>query len=308
MNRPTPAVSRSVNIKLRQLQYFLKVADELHFTRAADRLAVSQPTLSHQIAQLEEDVGTPLFNRVGKTISLTEAGTVYAEYVRSALSQLEAGQLAVSELEGLSRGTLRIGIIQSLSRSFLPAILGEFMRSYPSIRCEVSEMTASAIETALKQHRLDIGFAFAPTTAEKIEVEPVLDEELKLVVSLGHKFAGRRRVRMAELHREPIALLDSSFSTRALIESFLRKAHANPAITFEANSWDIVIGVVIFGIAATIIPNAAIPPHARDLVKVISLRDPTPVRTSALLWPPGTYRTIAARTLAAMVQKRLTRE
>ena len=296
----------TVELKLRQLQYFLKVADMLHFTRAANELAVSQPTLSHQIAQLEVEVGTQLFNRVGRAITLTEAGSVYAKYARMAFNQLEAGQVAVAELEGLSRGNLRIGIIQSLSRSFLPAILGEFMRSYPSIHCEVSEMTASAIESALRQHRLDIGFAFSPSNAEEIEVEPVLDEELKLLTSLDHKFANRRTVKLSELNREPLALLDSSFATRGLINSYLRRAHANPAVTFEANSWDIIIGVVSFGIAATIIPEGAISPHNRDRVRVISLKDPIPVRKSALLWPPGTYRTIAARTLADMVRKHLT--
>ena len=91
-------------ITLRQIQYFLAAAESLHFTRAADRLAVTQPTLSHQIAQLEAHLGGPLFDRIGKQVRLTESGTLLQNYASRAVRELEAGRLALSELEGMIRG------------------------------------------------------------------------------------------------------------------------------------------------------------------------------------------------------------
>src|SRR5712692_3364456 len=96
-------------ITLRQLQYFLAAADTLHFTKAAERLSVTQPTLSHQIAQMEAHLGGPLFDRVGKQVRLTESGALLKTYADRAIRELEAGRLALSELEGMIRGDLRIG-------------------------------------------------------------------------------------------------------------------------------------------------------------------------------------------------------
>jgi LysR family transcriptional regulator, cyn operon transcriptional activator len=297
-------MKQPASIKLRQLQYFLKVAELSHFTRAASELSVTQPTLSHQIAQLENDLGTQLLNRVGKATRLTEAGAVFSKYVKTAFSQLEAGRVAVAELEGLSRGTLRIGVIQSFSRSFLPEILGEFMRSYPAVRCVVNELTATAIEFGLQHNNLDLGIAFAPSAVEDIEVEPFLNEQFKLAVSKDHKFSKRSSINISELNNERLALLDSSFSTRNLIDNYMRKAHAIPDIVFEANSWDVILGVAMFSRGAAVVPEQAITKFFRSKLCVVSLKNPVPVRSSALLWPRGIYRTIAAKTLAQMVRKR----
>ncbi|MCZ6770566.1 MAG: LysR family transcriptional regulator, partial [Proteobacteria bacterium] len=114
-------------IKLRQLQYFLAVADSLHFSRAAEQLSATQPTLSHQIAQLESHLGAVLFDRVGKRVRLTEAGLVLRDFAVRALKELEAGCVALNELEGLLRGSLSIGSIQSFSRALLPPVLGAFL-------------------------------------------------------------------------------------------------------------------------------------------------------------------------------------
>src|SRR4051794_33232791 len=110
-------------LKLRQLQYFLAVADQLHFTKAAQQLAVTQPTLSHQIAELEAHLSTTLFERTGKSVRLTEAGELFQGHAKRAVQQLDAGIIALAELEGMLRGNLRIGVIQSFCRNLLPPIL-----------------------------------------------------------------------------------------------------------------------------------------------------------------------------------------
>src|SRR4051812_9394432 len=167
-------------IKLRQLQYFLAAADTLHFSKAAEQVFVTQPTLSHQIAELETHVGTPLFDRSGKAVRLTEAGRLFALHAARALRELESGWTELRELEGLQRGELNIGTSQSFLRKLFPPVLGEFMNRYPNVRLEIQEMTATEIERRLAAGSLDLGIAFAPSVLEDTELEPILEERLLL--------------------------------------------------------------------------------------------------------------------------------
>src|SRR3954469_20266136 len=186
-------------VTLRQVQYFLAAADCLHFTRAAESLSVTQPTLSHQIAQLEAQLGSALFDRIGKQVRLTEAGAMLKDYAGRAVRELEAGRLALSELEGMIRGELRIGVIQSFSRTLLPSILGGFITKYPGIRLKILELTGLEIEQQLAAGDLDLGIAFAPTALGNTDVEPVLEEQMVLVVGPDNEFAGRKSVKLREL-------------------------------------------------------------------------------------------------------------
>lgn len=297
----------AAGIKLRQLHYFVEIAEQLHFTRAADRLAVTQPTLSHQIAQLELQLAAPLFDRLGSKVHLTEAGKLFLTFAKTAIKNLEAGCTALAELEGMVRGTIRIGVIQSFSQTFLPPILGDFASTYRGIRLHVEEMTATDIEVSLTAGKLDLGIAFAPCQFEETEVEPVLDEELVLAIGAQHPLAGRKTVRLIDLDRYPLGLLHTGFSTRLLIDRYLKEAGAHPRIVCETNSWGLMIGTVMHSHLATIVPEHAVRTHVGTQLRVIKLRDPTPVRTSALLWPRDSFRTVAARAFAEKVRSELLR-
>jgi LysR family transcriptional regulator, cyn operon transcriptional activator len=292
-------------VKLRQLQYFLAAAETLQFTKAAEQLFITQPTLSHQIAQLEGTIGMPLFDRIGKSVRLTEAGRLFKTYAARALKELEAGQTALAELDGLVRGTLIIGVIQSFSRTLLPPVLGEFLGRYPNIRLRVEEMTAPGIEHRLVEGALDLGIAFAPSMMEDTEVEPILEERLLLVVGRDHPLAQRRTVRLAELDRRPMALLGAEFSTRRLIDRYFAEAGAQPDVICETNSIEVMLGAVMQSRLATIIPEKALSGDKGANIRVLPLGSPTPVRTSALLWPRHRFRTLAARTFAGMIRERI---
>src|SRR6476659_6009143 len=112
-----------MSMELRHLRYFIQAAELQHFTRAARALNVSQPTLSLQIRQLEDDVGAALFERIGRHVQLTESGALFYEYARRALREIEAGQQSINELKGLMRGVLRLGVTYSLSARLLPPLL-----------------------------------------------------------------------------------------------------------------------------------------------------------------------------------------
>lgn len=290
-------------ITLRQLEYFLAAAETLHFTKAAESLAVTQPTLSHQIGQLEMQLGGPLFDRIGKKVRLTESGHLLKGFADRAIRELEAGRVALSELEGMVRGDLRIGVIQSFSRILLPSILGNFITRYPSIRLSIREMTGVEIEHRLADGALDLGIAFAPTALDSAEVEPVLQEEMLLVVGPESEFASRKWVRFTELDGKPFALLGGEFTTRRLIDRYFAEGGATPRVVCETNSMEVMLGAVTEGAVCALMPEYSV--HDVDpRFRTVRLRDPRPVRTSALLWPKHSFRTASARTFGQMMRDR----
>lgn len=288
-------------IKLRQLEYFLAVADTRHFTQAAKALFVSQSTVSHQIAELESRLGTPLLNRIGKTVRLTAAGELLRAHAARALMELRAGGDAMAELAGVARGELRIGIIQSFCFNLLPPILEKFVRGHPGVRVRIDNLPAGEIEGRLARGDLDLGIAFAPATLQETEAEPIFGEPLLLVVAGSHALAGRKRCAMALLDRRRMALLNPEFSTRQIIDGYFAEAGVMPDVVCETNAIEVLLAAVRSGELATILPKWAFTPQ-RGLVAV-PLYDPTPMRVSALLWNRHTFRSHAARTFAAMVRE-----
>ena len=290
-------------ITLRQIQYFLAAADCLHFTKAAERLSVTQPTLSHQIAQLEAQLGNPLFDRIGKQVRLTKSGKLLRNYAIRAVRELEAGRLALSELEGMIRGNLRIGVIQSFSRTLMPSILGTFIRRYPGIHLNIRELTGLEIEQGLAAGSLDLGIAFAPTALDGTDVEPVLEERLLLVVGPDNEFAARKRIKLAELDKKSLVLLSKDFLTRRLIDKYFDQVGAKPNIICETNSLEIMLGAIAECSVSTIISEHGLRIEP-ERYRAIPLYDPTPVRTSALLWPKASFRSASARTFGQMMRDR----
>jgi len=289
-------------IKYRQLQYFLAVAESLHFSRAAERLFVTQPTLSHQLAELESQLGTALFDRSGKAVRLTQAGELFRAYAKRSLDEIEAGCSALAELEGLQRGELRIGVNQSFVHRLMPPIISEFLAWHPAVRLHVHEMTANQIERQLADGILDLGIAFAPSALPETELEAILDERFLLVVKHDHALASRSRVRMAELDGVPMVLLGREYSTRQLIEHYLAEAGVTPMVVCETNTIELMRRLVGASGLAAIMPESSV--EEAPPVRTLPLVDPVPVRTSALLWSRHKFRTLAAKRFAQIVRDR----
>lgn len=288
-------------LKFRQLQYFLAVAELEHFTQAAERLNVTQPTLSHQIADLEAQLGTPLFDRIGKSVRLTEAGKLFRGFAEASLLQIAAGRAALSELQGLERGALRIGVSQSFVRRLLPPLLGKFAQQHPGITIDVREMPALSIETGLAKGDLDLGVAYAPAILPETELEPLFEERLLLVVGHDHPMAGRGQIRLAELDRLPLVLFAPEYTTRIMLDSLLAEAGAAPHVVAESNSVSVLVGMAEATDIGTIVLESALS-HQEDFA-IVALTDPVPTRTSALLWSGQHFRSAAARRFAEMVRE-----
>jgi len=256
--------------------------------------------LSQQIKQLEETLGVQLFDRTGRTVRLTDMGSVYIEYARRALVDLEAGRRAILDVRDLSHGELRLAMTPTFTEYLVAPLVERFSAEYPGITLSVCEMTLDSIELALSDDRVDLGIGFAGVRSDEIEVRALFDEKLTIVVGKDHPFARKKTpVSLQELADAPLALLTRDFATRAHIDAYFQSHRLSPKITVEANSISAVVKIVRYGRMATILPDAIAREHGA--LNHVESSAVLPSRTVALLSRKGAYRSAASQAFAALL-------
>jgi LysR family transcriptional regulator, cyn operon transcriptional activator len=288
-------------MELRHLRYFVALADCLNFTRAAERVHVTQSTLSHQVRQLENELGHDLFERLGKRVVLTESGESFLGYASKALREVDQGLGELMRAPDELSGEVRIGATHTFNIGFVPECLAAFMEKYPTVKVTVEELSADSIRQKLIEGTLDVGIAYEPSDRSQLWFEPLYTEEMVLVVSSQHAWAQRKRVRMVELHRQRMVLLPRVFATRTMLDDCFKSCGAEPVVAAEMNTIAPMIGLVARTQLAAIVSSHAIP--ARDDVRVIPLESPTPVRTPGILWKRDSKQKPAVRSFAGNVRK-----
>lgn len=288
-------------MELRHLRYFVALAECLSFTRAAERVHVTQSTLSHQIRQLEEEVGRALLDRIGKRVRLTEAGETFLGYASKALHEVDQGLSDLKRAGDQLSGEVRIGATGTFNIGFVPECLALFLQRNPTVKVTVEELAADAIAQRLTDASLDVGIAYQPSDPTHLWFEPLYTEELVLVVSPRHPLAQRKRVRMVELHRQHLVLLPSEFTTRTMLDECFRSCGAEPVVAAEMNTIAPMVGLVARTQLAAIVSSHAVQP--RDEVRVIPIESPSPVRTPGLLWKRDTDQSAAVRSFASIIRQ-----
>ncbi|WP_119353491.1 LysR substrate-binding domain-containing protein [Azohydromonas sediminis] len=294
-------------MELRHLRYFDALAETLNFSRAAERLHVTQSTLSHQIRQLEDEIGSPLFERSTRHVRLTEAGELLRSYATPALQQIDRALQALRPHAGDPlQGSLRLGTTHSFATRLVPMCVSSFIALAPGTVVSVQELSAREIAQRLAKGALDLGVSYRPADAPDLWFEPLYHEELKLVVAAGHPLARRRRVRMVELHGVRMVLLPGEFSTRQLLDEAFEAAGAEPRVVVELNSVAPMLELIRRTDLAGIVAETALTPS--DELAVVPLEDPTPRRTPGLLWKKGAARSPTMRHMAAVIRRAVGRD
>ena len=283
--------------ELRHLRYLLAVAEHGNFSRAAEELYVSQPTLSQQIKQLENTLGVQLLDRSGRTVRLTDAGAAYADRARCALRELAAAERAIEDVRDLSRGHLRLGITPTFTAYFVGPLTAELHARHPGISLTVVEMSQDGIEAALLADDLDVGIAFIGTPVPGIGAAALFTEHLGLVASASRARTLPDPLPVGALDDVHLALLCSDFATRTHIDLYFAEHHVEPRISVEANSVQALTEIVERTPLATVLPDAVT--HDRLHLTPVPVDPPMPTRTVALLRRDGGYQSAAA---AAFVQ------
>nr|WP_035804089.1 transcriptional regulator CynR [Kitasatospora mediocidica] len=285
-------------MELRHLRYLLAVAEHGNFTRAAQALHVSQPTLSQQVKQLERSLRVQLLDRSGRTVRLTDAGEAFARYARRALQDLAAAERAVLDVQDLSRGTLRLAMTPTFTAYLAGPLVAEFHERHPGITMEISELTQDQIEAALLDDRLDLGIAFDDSRRPAVAATPLFVEALGLVVGAAHPCAGHPGpLPVGELDIDRgayrLALLTRDFATRLHVDGYLAEHRVRPHIAVEADSISALVEIVSRGTLATVLPEAI----AREQPRLypVPVEPALPARTVVLLHRDAAYRGAAAR-------------
>lgn len=180
-------------MELRQLRYFLAVASTQNFTRAAETVHVSQPSLSVQISALEDELGTRLFDRLGRKVVLTQAGELFRDHAGRVLRELEYAVQVVQELQGARRGRLVVGTLATVNSYLIPPLVSRFKQRFPAIHLQVHAQPSTEIVTGLLANRLDVGICLLPAQDERLTVIPLFDERLVLVAPAHSPIKKSRR-------------------------------------------------------------------------------------------------------------------
>jgi LysR family transcriptional regulator, cyn operon transcriptional activator len=257
-------------LDIRHLRYFLAVAEAGSFSRAADRLGISQPSVSQQMRDLEAGLRVTLFQRRGKRILLTPRGLIFQEHARAVLHQLENFLQELNSEPGELRGALRLGVIPALNVALVPQLLGSFTADQPAISITVEEISSTEIETALEEGRMDVGLGFLTRHSPNLCYERLCTDEFALIVAQNHPWVNRRYVDFSKLHQQRLLQLPDTFVMRRMADEICRKHKVRPHVIAEIDAIETLLRSLGPLRAATLMPKIAL--RGRENLKLRPVR------------------------------------
>ncbi len=243
-------------LELRHLRYFVAVAEELHFGRAAQRLGMAQPPLSQQIQRLEQVIGTRLFERTSRRVQLTDAGSALLPDARRLLAGAEAALLAARRAGRGEQGELRVAFAATVMFLALPEIIRAFRDRFPGVHLDLREMPTGPQLAGIKAGEIDIGFVREPEPDPELEIVTVMREPLRIAVPKGHPLASRATISVRHLADEPFVLFPAELAPglHAQVMALCRAAGFTPRVVEESRELYTSVSLVEAGIGVSILP------------------------------------------------------
>ncbi|WP_039836927.1 LysR family transcriptional regulator [Paenibacillus sonchi] len=271
-------------MELLQLQYFLVVARLEHVTEAARSLHVTQSSLSKTIGRLEEDLGVPLFDRVGRKLRLNEYGNKFFRRAERALFELEQGKQELRDLSSPEQGTLELAVTAA---SALPHILREFRKKRPHVQFHVQMLTTQEMVKLLHQGDVDVCLSSPAVEEEDIECQVVYNDPILVAVPKGHRLAERTSVSLTELKDESFVGVKRGYGTRDLADRICRSVGFKPQYVYEGDEPARLSALVEAEIGIAFIPSTA--RNSREQIQYLQVENHELVREIALLWHKSRY-------------------
>ncbi|GLX66441.1 cidABC operon transcriptional activator CidR [Paenibacillus glycanilyticus] len=293
---------------IRHLQYFVEAARFQSFTKAAQSLYITQPTISKMIKNLEEELGVVLFERTGKRIKLTDAGSILLEQAQQMVQSFGQMNSRLSELMEMKVGHIRIGLPPMVGVTFFPRIIGKFREKYPKITMQLFEHGAKKVEADVGSGELDIGVILLPTNEEKFDSFCFLRQDLMLVVPSSHKLANRDEVPFIELKDEPFLLFHEDFTLHDRIIAECEKLGFHPDVVYKSTQWDFISEMVAANMGIALLPEAICHELDQERLRVIPLTSPSIPWHLALIWRKDSYLSFATREWIAFAREVLGHE
>lgn len=286
-------------MELHQLEYFVAVAEEASFTRAAARVHVAQPGVSAQVRRLESELGQQLLDRTGRSVRLTEAGSAVLPFARAALDAVTNVRLAVDELAGLVRGQVTVGMVSGCALPVLAELLAGFHKRYPGVAISLTEDNSDRLVEMLGDGRLDLALvgSAGPGEPPGIGTAVLVDEELVAAVPSGHPLAHSKTIAIKALRDEPLVSLPRGTGVRAALDAACAAAGFEPRIVFEASALPMVVTMAAQGLGLAAVPESVANMPPAGAAPVIVPLTPEARSRLELAWPEARSANPAARVL-----------
>jgi DNA-binding transcriptional LysR family regulator len=275
-------------MELRQLEYFVAVAEEANFTRAAKRVHISQSGVSAQIRQLERELGAELFDRSARVAALTTAGKAALEHARAVLAAAGHVAQAVGQVTGLTRGQLVIGMVAGCTITPLFDALAAFHAAHPGVEITLLEDASDRLIDGVRDGAIDLALVgTSASTPPGLDALTIISEPLVAAVPVAHPLAGRRRVTLADITAYPIVCMPKGTGIRAVLDQACAAAGSNPIIALQASAADAIADLAARGLGVAIL-SESMAARYNDKLKTIRISNVTTPALLALVWTPAT--------------------
>ncbi len=254
-----------------QLRYFCAVARTGSFTRAAQQEHLAQPSLSQQVRKLEDELGSRLFDRLGRTVRLTQFGEAFLPRAEAILRQMADATAEMQEMAGAERGKLVIGSIPTIAPYFLPPYLASFAHKFPGIQVSVVEEVTNELLDRLHKGNIDLALLALPVPAANCLCQELFRERLYLVVPKGHRLASQREDHLKQVENDPFLILKEGHCFRENTLSVCGRTRLHPNVVFESGQFVTILAMVAAGTGVSLVPEMAI--ERREGCRFIPLAD-----------------------------------
>jgi LysR family hydrogen peroxide-inducible transcriptional activator len=264
-------------MEFHQLRYICAIADTASFSRAAERCQVAQPSLSQQVLKLEEDLGAKLFDRLGRSVRLTEAGRAFLPHARAIVAHMESARTSVAVQRADLRGKVAVGVIPTIAPYLMPRATAAFAKKYPEARLRIVEATTPVLIEGLRTLSIDLAILALPLRHKDLELFPLRREPLFAVLPKDHPRADAASIALRELRGSSFVMLRDGHCFRDLSLNVCAQARVTPRIAFESDQFSSVLGMVAAGVGVTIVPEMAVDRNAG--CRYVPLSDARATRT-----------------------------
>jgi DNA-binding transcriptional LysR family regulator len=288
---------------VRNLAAFVEVVRRGGFSRASEALHLTQSAVSKAVKAIEEELGEPLLVRLGRKVTLTDAGRVVFDRAQAVLSVLQSIREEVAEVGAVRRGHLRLGIPPMVGAAFFPPVLGDFRTAYPGVVLELREVGARRVEALVLAGEIEAGATVLPTDRSVFEAVPLMRDVLRAVVHPRSPLARRRSVALRDLESFPFVLYREDFALHGHILEACRRAGFSPKVASESSQWDFMAAMVAADVGVALLPLTICRRLDSAQVKVLTLVEPELRWDLALIWKRGRHLPPAARAFIEVVRR-----
>jgi DNA-binding transcriptional LysR family regulator len=288
---------------VRNLVAFVEVVRRGGFSRAGEALHLTQSAVSKAVKSLEEELGQPLLVRLGRKVTLTDAGRVVFDRAQAVLSVLHSIEDEVAEVGAVRRGHLRLGIPPMIGAAFFPPVLGDFRTAHPGVVLELREVGARSVEALVIDGEIEAGATVLPTDRSVFEAVPLMRDVLRAVVHPRSPLARRRSVALRDLEGVPFVLYREDFALHGHILEACRRAGFAPKVAAESSQWDFMAAMVAADVGVALLPRTICRRLDAAQVKVLPLVEPELRWDLALVWKQGRHLPPAARAFIEVVRR-----